>query len=221
MASPGIDPAWRRRLAGCAAPARRVMRRLSRTCGRRARKPGPGSRTGLRTRPVRGRAPARSPAARFATPSLSKMLGHVVAHRLLREPSSPAMRALSWPRAMRSRISASRGVSVAKAPARGSRRAPGRNAAQLGEELRERGLVRQQDVVLGLERHEARVRDEPRDEAPFLERHAPVAARMQHERRAADRAARPRARRSGRSCSQDAHGVRGRARPRAAARSSS
>src|SRR5258706_6332009 len=64
--------------------------------------------------------------------------------------------------------------------------APGRGekGAQLLEKLDERGLVRKQDVVGRLERHETRARDAAREVPAFLEGHAPVAAPVDHERRA-------------------------------------
>src|SRR5258708_27999408 len=64
--------------------------------------------------------------------------------------------------------------------------APGRGekGAQLLEKLGERGLVRKKDVVGRLERHETRARDAAREVPAFLERHAPVAAPVDHVRRA-------------------------------------
>src|SRR5260221_8241450 len=64
--------------------------------------------------------------------------------------------------------------------------APGRGetGAQLLEKLDERGLVRKQDVVGRLQRHETRARDAAREGPASPEGPAPVAAPVDHARRA-------------------------------------
>ena len=56
-------------------------------------------------------------------------------------------------------------------------------SADLVEEARPRRILLHQDVVAGLERHEARARNARGDQPTFLERRPLVLAAVQHERR--------------------------------------
>ena len=84
---------------------------------------------------------------------------------------------------MCARISRSRRVSSGKASAAGAPEA--NEAAELLDHAIEGRLAGHRDVAARLERHQARARDRRREEEPLVERRAHVAARVQHERRAA------------------------------------